>query len=645
MIKKTNIPAVPSPRTPIPSQPILRSTSRLSISPASDPPATFHLHEPLNHGEYPTSKSLAMKYSSPPLTRLILPAMPPKPHAPDSLSKLVAELARHRNSFEPRSRKRRQSILCTKIPLKSLSPRSLLQYHDTLLFIDAHPSDQSTRKLTGSELIRIAEYVSERLKQSPEKAHAFRDSALPSSTVEVAFGLSLSEWINTSFPNAIEIHWDENESAGPALDNFLALITSPVQHDGLYDQSVSTKEYFDLARGNASPDQSALAFLINRTRNLKLPDQVAEYLFDSFDLRFDWTIEQTASRTLLRFPVRKTFYHKTELLKSFNIQNHIRKPVENIRRLPKRAAENMIRIARCALATRARETDPVTFANPDEIYLAKLDRGIDVAVFGMRSDRRLPIESFFGYLLAKNGIPAAYGGGWVFLHRCEIGINIFPEMRGGESTYIFAQLLRLYRHMFDVRRFTVDPFQFGADNEEGLNTGAFWFYRRFGFRPIDSELRQSAEHEWQKIKADRTYRTPLRTLRKLATAKLALDLVDDPAQKTTPIPEITQIGLAVTRHIGERFRGNQSKAAHSALRKLRNLTNTTFNETPSANLTPLAAMMIPDLETWSQKDLRTLTTLLRAKSGKREADYVKRTQSHPRWKNALSYLTGPTIGE
>jgi len=56
-------------------------------------------------------------------------------------------------------------------------------------------------------------------------------------------------------------------------------------------------------------------------------------------------------------------------------------------------------------------------------------------------------------------------------------------------------------------------------------------------------------------------------------------------------------------------------------------------------------MMIPDLETWSQKDLRTLTTLLRAKSGKREADYVKRTQSHPRWKNALSYLTGPTIGE
>ena len=34
-------------------------------------------------------------------------------------------------------------------------------------------------------------------------------------------------------------------------------------------------------------------------------------------------------------------------------------------------------------------------------------------------------------------------------------------------------------------RFVVEPSQFGGTNKEGLLSGAFWFYYRLGFRPID----------------------------------------------------------------------------------------------------------------------------------------------------------------
>ena len=37
-----------------------------------------------------------------------------------------------------------------------------------------------------------------------------------------------------------------------------------------------------------------------------------------------------------------------------------------------------------------------------------LGRGLDVALFGLLPDRRLPLESFFGYIAARNRVPLAY---------------------------------------------------------------------------------------------------------------------------------------------------------------------------------------------------------------------------------------------
>ena len=131
----------------------------------------------------------------------------------------------------------------------------------------------------------------------------------------------------------------------------------------------------------------------------------------------------------------------------------------------------------------------------------------------MLPERRLPLESYIGFMMFKNGYPMAYGGGWLFGKRSLLGINIFEAFRGGESAFVFAQLLRTYKNAFGADYFEVEPYQFGKDNPEGLQSGAFWFYYRFGFRPVDEALNKLATEESKRIQSEKGYRSPISTLK------------------------------------------------------------------------------------------------------------------------------------
>ena len=97
-----------------------------------------------------------------------------------------------------------------------------------------------------------------------------------------------------------------------------------------------------------------------------------------------------------------------------------------------------------------------------------LEKGYSIGLYRMQKEQQLSIESYIGYLVFKNGIPVAYGGGWIFGERCQFGINILAPFRGGESAYLFSQLLRVYYQHFEVKRFVVKPYQFGKNNNEAL---------------------------------------------------------------------------------------------------------------------------------------------------------------------------------
>ena len=49
-------------------------------------------------------------------------------------------------------------------------------------------------------------------------------------------------------------------------------------------------------------------------------------------------------------------------------------------------------------------------------------------------------------------------------------------------------LLKLFRERMGVTSFSVDPYQLGRENEEAIDSGAFWFYRKLGFRSASEEI-------------------------------------------------------------------------------------------------------------------------------------------------------------
>ena len=98
-----------------------------------------------------------------------------------------------------------------------------------------------------------------------------------------------------------------------------------------------------------------------------------------------------------------------------------------------------------------------------------------------------------------------------------------PAYRGGESSWLFAQLIRTYSQAFGVKTFAVEPYQIGKNNPEGIESGAFWFLLSPWFRPLQAELRTLAAEEFDKINAIRRYKSASSTLpRRLAESDLLL---------------------------------------------------------------------------------------------------------------------------
>ena len=65
----------------------------------------------------------------------------------------------------------------------------------------------------------------------------------------------------------------------------------------------------------------------------------------------------------------------------------------------------------------------------------------------------------------------------------EIAFNVFESFRGAEAGLIYGRVLGVTRALFGADSFTIFPYQLGDDNEEGIESGAWWFYRKLGFRP------------------------------------------------------------------------------------------------------------------------------------------------------------------
>src|SRR5438067_8107023 len=201
----------------------------------------------------------------------------------------------------------------------------------------------------------------------------------------------------------------------------------------------------------------------------------------------------------------------------------MKSPSIRVEKLSHSEGERILDLARETSAVRYRELHGFTFGDARRVLKAHLGRGVDIFVIGLPPEYRLPLRAYHAALIFKNGVPIAYFEGLSIFERLESGFNLYYTFREGETAWLFGRILRLMRQLLGVTVFSIDPYQVGHENEEGIESGAFWFYRKLGFRPVRPELMKLTLSEEQKIATKRDYRTSARTLRRLAAGHMLFE--------------------------------------------------------------------------------------------------------------------------
>ena len=196
-----------------------------------------------------------------------------------------------------------------------------------------------------------------------------------------------------------------------------------------------------------------------------------------------WTLaEYEASRTGRRAPCDRVLFQQGPALgRTPDLRADLARPAPPLQPVTVATGREYVRAITEVLGSRCRELFPLIGSSPDEVYLFEPGRGVRIVVYGSLPEIRLPLEANTGLMLVRNGVPIGYGLGAMQFDRCEIAINIFPEYRSGESSFIFERVAHLFVAHYGARVLLIRPYQIGEDNREALESGSFWFYYKLGF--------------------------------------------------------------------------------------------------------------------------------------------------------------------
>ena len=511
---------------------------------------------------------------------------------------------------------------------------TLVGYHEDLLFLVAFPGSIELRDAATAGLHAFRRRV--RLLSAAQR-DALSGSGLAGTVSCYAIAHPVAERLVDEDPRAVELDWSNVEDP-VRLDELIARVLTDVERESFGGDLPSRRWVQDARRSDAS---STLQWLLRAGASAPAGRTQFSAAWDEACVPVRWKIGDsrravTHNRMSVPRPVLRTGFRK--LTEPFD--RHVMRPLPGIERLRREQGLLVIDVARSALAARCREVHAMNYANPEEVHLADLGEGVQLAVIGVLPRHRLLLEANYGYLLLANGVPVGYGGVSPLYRQANTGINVFDPFRGSEAAFLWAQTLRAFRTLFGVRRFIVNGYQFGAGNSEAIASGAYWFYYRAGFRPSNDENRRLAEAESARLKREGGRSSPS-TLKRLATGDLHLDLADWDDADAFDERALERIGTALARRLATVPVWSRTSASRvlshevAAMCAARPAGWRGPERDAFERLAPLAGLL-PGLASWPLKDRRSLAALLRAKGGVAERDYAQRAADCPRFYRELA---------
>ncbi len=367
--------------------------------------------------------------------------------------------------------------------------------------------------------------------------------------------------------------------------------------------------------------------------------------YDALKIEVDWELgESSASRTRARRNPSDLSYHREPLIqrKQVSLKEELASPPLPVRKLSRREGEQVMDLVRTVLTVRYRELYGTTRGDPTQVIEADAGRGVHIFLWGLPPERRLPLRAYYAGMTVKNGVPINYIEGIGLFEWMEVGFNTFYAFREGETAWIYAKVLHLLHQLAGISCFSVYPYQIGQDNEEAIKSGAFWFYRKLGFRPGKPELLALTEREEARIAKTPGYRTPARTLRKLAAEHIFYEIGDGPRGLWDRFAT-RNIGFAVQRRMAEKFKGDPGKMRQKTSEWLGGLldidldTWSALEQSAFADFA-LVLALAPEVKSWARREKERLAEIIRAKVGASEAEYLRLMRGHERLKEVMLRL-------
>jgi hypothetical protein len=563
---------------------------------------------------------------------------------PAKINHLLDQLDELKTRFGAREQQRVPGLLERISRLSATDATSLVRLHETLLFLCAYPQSGLVRKLAESVLRNFDRQIAALHEADEDLAQLEHPevSGIAGTTVTDAFSYYIVRWLVSARRRrgqiALAWDWFEDENRlAESWPRFMPLL----DEDAAVEANVPYQSWLTAAAGGSGQN---LAWLIKQFESLPQTERERAELYNAQQLYVGWTPDYRSTRSGMRWPVARIFYHRAPLIqrRDVSLKRELELPPAKLMQVSTKQGEAILDLARAASTVRYRELYGFTHGDPRRVLQTHLGRGVEVFIVGLPPGKRLPWRAYHAAMIFKNGVPVGYFEGLSLFERMESGFNLYYTFREGETAWLYARILAIFHQLLGVTAFSLDPYQIGFENEEGIASGAFWFYRKLGFRPTNPEVLKLVLNEEKKISSRATYRTPLPTLRKLAAGPMIYEL------GTNAGPpgdwdhfQLRNVGLAVQRTIATTHAGDPVGFRNESVRKLVHLLGAEDwrkTELPAVNDFAVTLALVGDVSHWTSSEKRMLAKIIRAKAGPDEGAYLKLMQKHARLRRALLQL-------
>ncbi|MHC4952979.1 MAG: hypothetical protein ACYTGZ_03755 [Planctomycetota bacterium] len=555
---------------------------------------------------------------------------------PLSASEALRELEALKYDFSPTATTRKIDLFKSLGSGRLASADDVRELHGSLKFSRAYPEN--------AEILGVVESILARFEDRKDLRRFRReltDSGLAGTNLHFRFYWLTAIWLWHFCKNQLTIEWKEFENK-EKLEGLLHLLLPFSESPALDAIGYTAREWLDTLR---APDETDAAFLIRRFDSLDVPTPMREKLYEDLDIPMVLTSgpgtpakgrEKWAASPVV-FPKRPPDRKRPNLRRAIGQEKFDVRPVSPA------TGQKLIDLANFCMVSRHR--DLLIFLNGDKQDVRMIDfgDGLQFACIGAVPDRRLMLESVYGFLTLMNGVPIGYVLCSAFYESTEVAYNVFDTFRGAGAAKIYGRVLGMIHGLFGARSFAVDPYQLGHNNDEGLDSGAWWFYYKLGFRPRDAGVKALVKKELAAIKANPRHRTQRSRLNDMASEYMYLQLGGARSDVLGEI-DLGNIGLHVSAYLTRRFGSERERGiavcAEEAARLLdvKTLRKLTPGERIAWERWAPLVLAIPGLRNWTPRQRRALRDVMLAKGGQRESDYVRLFDRHKRLRIALLQL-------